>query len=514
MKEWCFEKNKGKNPTNILIDSDEVVWWKCSKGHLWEASVKERINGRKCIVCQTKEVITGFNDIKTLAPHLIAEWDYEKNTDLDPEKTACCSNKKAWWKCSKGHSWFSVISSRFYGTGCPYCTNRKVLVGYNDLQTVNPSLSAEWNKKKNGKLTPKNYTANSNQKVWWTCKYGHEWASTMNSRQKKSGCPYCAGLLPIVGVNDLQSTNPELIKEWDYQKNIIKPYEIKVGSGMKIWWKCKEGHSWEATPNHRKKGQGCPYCSGKKVLAGFNDINTLRPNIAKEWDYEKNENKTPDMYTVRSGSKVWWRCKEGHSWKAVIASRTGKKYVQCPYCSGRLPIVGTNDLQTTNPDLIKEWDYEKNSPIYPYMVKKGSNNKIWWKCEKGHEWQAEISARTSGKSGCPYCAGRKTIQGENDLVSIESKLLSEWNYKKNDGKKPSDFKMHSGALVWWKCERGHEWQAKIADRSRGDGCPYCSGKRLMVGFNDLAHVYPYLAKEWNYEKNQGKRPRRWLPECR
>lgn len=76
------------------------------------------------------------------------------------------------------------------------------------------------------------------------------------------------------------------------------------------------------------------------------------------------------MYTVRSGIKVWWRCKEGHSWKAVIASRTGKKYVQCPYCSGRLPIVGTNDLQTTNPDLIKEWDYEKNSPIYPYMVKK------------------------------------------------------------------------------------------------------------------------------------------------
>lgn len=167
---------------------------------------------------------------------------------------------------------------------------------------------------------------------------------------KKSGCPYCAGLLPIVGVNDLQTTNPELMKEWDYQKNIIKPYEIKVGSGIKIWWKCKEGHSWEAAPNHRKKGQGCPYCSGKKVLAGFNDIKTLRPNIAKEWDYEKNENKTPDMYTVRSGIKVWWRCKEGHSWKAVIASRTGKnmfnvRIVQVDYlqlvqmiCKQQIPI--------------------------------------------------------------------------------------------------------------------------------------------------------------------------------
>lgn len=184
-----------------------------------------------------------------------------------------------------------------------------------DWMKTMPELLNEWDYEKNN-IMPSDISIWSKNKVWWKCKYGHEWASTMNSRQKKSGCPYCAGLLPIVGVNDLQTTNPELIKEWDYQKNIIKPYEIKVGSGMKIWWKCKEGHSWEATPNHRKKGQGCPYCSGKKVLAGFNDINTLRPNIAKEWDYEKNENKTPDMYTVRSGSKVWWRCKEGHSWKA------------------------------------------------------------------------------------------------------------------------------------------------------------------------------------------------------
>lgn len=290
-----------------------------------------------------------------------------------------------------------------------------------DWMKTMPELLNEWNYEKNN-IMPSDISIWSKNKVWWKCKYGHEWASTMNSRQKKSGCPYCAGLLPIVGVNDLQTTNPELMKEWDYQKNIIKPYEIKVGSGMKIWWKCKEGHSWEATPNHRKKGQGCPYCSGKKVLAGFNDIKTLRPNIAKEWDYEKNENKTPDMYTVRSGIKVWWRCKEGHSWKAVIASRTGKKYVQCPYCSGRLPIVGTNDLQTTNPDLIEEWDYEKNSPIYPYMVKKGSNNKIWWKCEKGHEWQALISNRSRG-DGCPICnSGIRTSFPEQAIFYYIKKI--------------------------------------------------------------------------------------------
>lgn len=150
-----------------------------------------------------------------------------------------------------------------------------------DWMKTMPELLNEWNYEKNN-IMPSDISIWSKNKVWWKCKYGHEWASTMNSRQKKSGCPYCAGLLPIVGVNDLQTTNPELMKEWDYQKNIIKPYEIKVGSGIKIWWKCKEGHSWEAAPNHRKKGQGCPYCSGKKVLAGFNDIKTLRPKIKRK----------------------------------------------------------------------------------------------------------------------------------------------------------------------------------------------------------------------------------------
>lgn len=89
------------------------------------------------------------------------------------------------------------------------------------MQTVNPSLSAEWNKKKNGKLTPKNYTANSNQKVWWTCKYGHEWLATIESRNnRKYGCPYCAGKRVIKGVNDLKTMNPKLAKQWNKKKMV------------------------------------------------------------------------------------------------------------------------------------------------------------------------------------------------------------------------------------------------------------------------------------------------------
>ena len=371
-----------------------------------------------------------------------------------------------------------------------------------------PELLSEWNYERND-VEPINISIWSKRKVWWKCKEGHEWLSSMNNRQKKVGCPYCSGKLPIVGLTDLETTNPELLKEWDYSKNIITPKEIKAGSGTKVWWKCSLGHSWSASPNHRTKGRGCPICANKVVLLGYNDLTTLKPNIASEWDYEKNGEKTPANYTVRSGERVWWKCKRNHSWEAVIASRTGNKYVGCPYCSGLLPIEGETDLFTTNPELISEWNYEKNTLLTPNMVKAGSSDKVWWICDKGHEWQAVISSRTVNESGCPFCSGRYAIQGENDLMSVDSPLLKEWNYDRNGRLTPSDFKEHSARKIWWKCKKGHEWCSSISDRSRGDGCPYCSGKRVLVGFNDLAHINPYIAKEWNYEKNGNKIPQKY-----
>ena len=371
-----------------------------------------------------------------------------------------------------------------------------------------PELLSEWNYERND-VEPINISIWSKRKVWWKCKEGHEWLSSMNNRQKKVGCPDCSGKLPIVGLTDLETTNPELLKEWDYSKNIITPKEIKAGSGTKVWWKCSLGHSWSASPNHRTKGRGCPICANKVVLLGYNDLTTLKPNIASEWDYEKNGEKTPANYTVRSGERVWWKCKRNHSWEAVIASRTGNKYVGCPYCSGLLPIEGETDLLTTNPELISEWNYEKNTLLTPNMVKAGSSDKVWWICDKGHEWQAVISSRTVNESGCPFCSGRYAIQGENDLMSVDSPLLKEWNYDRNGRLTPSDFKEHSARKIWWKCKKGHEWCSSISDRSRGDGCPYCSGKRVLVGFNDLAHINPYIAKEWNYEKNGNKIPQKY-----
>ena len=102
----------------------------------------------------------------------------------------------------------------------------------------------------------------------------------------------------IVGVNDLATVNPELAKEWDYEKNEKKPQDYTAGSGIKVWWLCEKGHSWQVAIYSRVSGRGCPICSNKQVCKGINDLATLKPNLAKEWNYDKNDTLTPSDVTI------------------------------------------------------------------------------------------------------------------------------------------------------------------------------------------------------------------------
>ena len=118
------------------------------------------------------------------------------------------------------------------------------------------------------------------------------------------------------------------------------------------------------------------------------------------------KNKSLDISSLSSGSnkKAWWICDKGHEWEATINNRTAGK--GCPYCSGLKAIIGENDLFTTNPELKKEWNYKKNINVDPKTIKSGSHIKVWWICDKGHEWEASIYNRNQG-TGCPACYKNK-----------------------------------------------------------------------------------------------------------
>lgn len=251
------------------------------------------------------------------------------------------------------------------------------------------------------------------------------------------------------------------------------------GSHKKVWWKCSKGHEWKSSISNRIKGNSCPFCSGRNAIKGVNDFATLYPELLKEWDYEKNKMISPDEVKTGSEYNVWWKCNKcKNSWQMKVKDRT-LKHFGCPYCSGHRVLKGVNDLQTVCPEVAKEWNYDKNGELLPTQVTKSSNEKVWWKCSKGHEWIANIYNRVRNKSACPYCSGRMAITGLNDLATVCPNLSKEWNYKKNIKVLPTEILAGSGIKVWWKCSKcGYEWEARIVDRRDGQGCPKCSIQKV------------------------------------
>lgn len=96
--------------------------------------------------------------------------------------------------------------------------------------------------------------------------------------------------------NLLFEDNPSYLDEWDYEKNKdINTKEIKTCSQIKVWWKCKKhNHSWLATPNNRKRGDGCPKCrssSGEKKIREILEKYNIKYEQQKSFDKCKYKNK-------------------------------------------------------------------------------------------------------------------------------------------------------------------------------------------------------------------------------
>ena len=201
-----------------------------------------------------------------------------------------------------------------------------------------------WDESRNAGLDPSDLTIGSHRKVWLRCSRGHSWQAAVYSVAVSGcGCPYCGGKQAIPGETDLATRYPKLASQWDREKNSADPNRILPGSHEKVWWKCEKGHSWKAAPFSRtkEKGSGCPYCTGRTVLAGFNDLQTLRPRLAEEWYQPLNGPLRPSDVTLGSNKKAWWRCEEGHVWQAAVYSRTRTRASRCPVCTGMIKIPRT-----------------------------------------------------------------------------------------------------------------------------------------------------------------------------
>lgn len=308
----------------------------------------------------------------------------------------------------------------------------------------------------------------------------------------------------------IENKDADLLTQWDVEANFpLTPKTVSYGSSRMLHWICKEGHRWTTKAflrtTHRS---GCPVCAKKKVCTGKNDLQTLYPELADEWDWEKNGVLRPSDVSPNSHLKAWWRCPEcGYEWLAAIKSRAGTTKCGCPACAGRAVVRGSNDLASILPELANEWHPIKNGTLTPRDVTAGTTRKVWWRCKAGHEWQATVLSRTSHRSGCPVCAGKKIVAGINDLASHYPRLVAEWDEEANGALTPFNVSTQSNRKVWWRCERGHSYLARVADRTAaGRGCPYCTGRRVLKGFNDLLTLEPKIAAEWHPTLNEALSP--------
>lgn len=329
---------------------------------------------------------------------------------------------------------------------------------------------------------PANITSGSNKKLSWKCAKKHTWDASVANRSKGRNCPFCSHKKLLPGFNDLATLFPEIADEahgWD-------PRTVFGGTGNKLAWKCKQGHIYIISPNTRTSQKtGCAICSGKKLLTGCNDLQTLFPEIATEADGWEATN-------VLAGNRIQrkWKCPIGHQFMASPSSRTGSKKTGCPVCAGKRIVVGFNDLESKFPELSKEADGWDPKTVFP-----GTDVKKNWKCKNGHKYKANVVSRTNLNTGCPVCSNRSVLPGFNDLKSILPELAEE-----ADGWDPSEFTVGSQQKMKWRCQNGHTYVSSIAHRTskKGTGCPRC-GK---FGFDATKKGFLYLLENIDLEMLQ------------
>ena len=269
----------------------------------------------------------------------------------------------------------------------------------------------------------------------------------------------------------LSKTHPKLAKELVG----ANPSDISKWSQVKVGWKCKKGHSWEASPESRTHlNSGCPYCAGSKAIPGETDLKTKFPKIAAQangWD--------PSTIAVSSAKKLQWKCAKGHTWESSVVNRT-KRGDGCTVCSGRKLLVGVNDFQTRFPELAKQL---VGTDPRSFTV---GHQKLKWKCKLGHTWLALVNNRASHNQGCPTCANKKVLPGFNDFETTNPELSKELV----DGD-PTTFTHGTRKLFSWQCPLGHLYSASPMHRTVSKtGCPICAGKRILIGFNDFQTTNP------------------------
>jgi len=473
--EWHPIKNGDLTPYDILPNSTKSTCWLCNSGHEWKAKVAYRNNGVGCPICQA-ESKTSFPE-QAILFYLKQYFTTESRATIEDCEIDIFLNEYNIGIEYDGMFYHSFDSSqnrekrknsKLRKAGIRLIRIKEVNVPQeNDFANLMMYCVVDRDQK---------YISNIVKVlITWICKIcnlDNNFQLDIDIADDRQAI--FEQYIQSKKENSLTFHNPEAAKLWDYEKNYpLTPENISFASNKLFWWKCSLGHSWEASVNSINRRPNCPYCSRQRV-SELNSLQAKNTTLAGEWHYEKNGMITPSDISIKSHNKVWWKCPNGHVYKASVAARSIGN--DCPYCSHHR-VTKETSLQAVNPTLAAEWHPTKNQKLIPSNVLPYSGKKVWWKCSMGHEWQATVSNRSCGRN-CAYCSG-KILTKERSLGTLNPQLAREWHPTKNGDITSYDVSLHSGKKVWWICSKGHEWEAVINSRSKSSksSCPVCARER-------------------------------------
>lgn len=494
LAEWDYERNEVK-PSELMPSSHKKVWWTCSDcGEKWQAEVSNRTAGSGCPRCGQTKRSSGrktapYNrSVACLYPKLIEEWDYKHNSQINPEKTYPGSDQIAWWICPKCNQHYQAsIGNRVKGAACPVCAGKVIVSGINDLETWckdndRQYILDEWDYKKNNVL-PSEVAPFASKKIWFVCKQGHAYRSLLANKTKlHTGCPICNK----IGTSFQEQACAYYLEK--YYSNVINSYHDEWLGKLELdiylpELKCAveyDGVEWHKDSKKALlKNNLCKENGVQLIRIREEGLPSLQDciNIIVENRSSQTLNKAIEKLLITLGKKEKYEVDVDRDTSKIIERFDFKKK--------------ENSIAIRFPELLEEWDYEKNGSVAPDYINYGSVRKYWWICSQcGNHFLMSPNYRTYQKQGCPICAKSKRVSAriayhinhEGSLATRIPELLEEWDYDKNE-LPPESYLLNSKQKVWWKCSRcGGRWQARIQNRTKqnGTGCPYCAGKRKQT----------------------------------
>ena len=493
-KERHPTKNGNLTPKDVIAGSQKKIWWLCPEGHEYQQSLLKRTSrDYSCPICSGHKALAGYNDFATKFPRIAQEWHPTKNGTLKPSDVTFGSGKKVWWKCPIGHEYKASMHDRGTGgTNCPICSARnftsfpeQAIFYY--AQQVFPDTCNRYKKIFGTSMEFDIYIPSTKVAIEYD---GANWHRTEDEHKreiKKYALCQKHNVL-LIRVKEISKQTWDNVADKVYYLKKVKRTDFsQLESIISSILSDINTHLGKNSPANetdinisRDKNKIQEY-----LCTIENSLEKERPDVAAKWNYDKNGNLKPNMFSVSSNEMVWWKCPDcGHEWQSSINSMTREGRYGCAICAkdharktfAKRVVKKLGSLADTMPKLAKEWHPTKNGKLTPQDIVAGRNKPVWWLCPKcGHEWQTSPANRQKGV-GCPCCSGRVPKPGVNDLETKFPEIAKDWCHERNAPLTPKDVLPGSGKKVWWKCSNcGHIWQVEVHRKVRGSKCPCCHG---------------------------------------